>query len=81
MTDFASHLAALRDPRLAAHATSAAPAWLWNADATRILWANAVGAAIFDATTPAALAERRFDPREQTAAQIARLVEIGRAHV
>ena len=74
MTDFASHLAALRDPRLAAHATSAEPAWLWSADATRVLWANAVGAAIFDAATPAALAERRFDPREPTAAQIARLV-------
>ena len=73
MTDVASHLAFLRDARLAAHATSATPAWLWNADATRILWANPVGAAIFGAATPPALAERPFDPREQAAAQIVRL--------
>ena len=42
-----------RDPRLEAqvadHATSAAPAWLWSADGSQILWANAVGAAIFGA--------------------------------
>ena len=32
------------DPRLAVHATSALPAWLWSVDGTRILWANPVGA-------------------------------------
>src|ERR1700681_2493291 len=74
MSDVASHLALLRDPRLAALATSAAPAWLWSTDATRIIWANPVGAAIFGLTSPAALAARRFEPREQTAAQIARLL-------
>jgi len=74
MSEVASHLTFLRDPRLAAHATSAAPVWLWNTDATGILWANPVGAAIFGATMPAAIAERRFDPREQAAAQIARLL-------
>ena len=42
-----SEFAALpRDPRLEAqladHATSAAPAWLWSADGSQILWANAV---------------------------------------
>ena len=74
MSDFASHLAALRDPRLAALATSAAPAWLWSTDATRILWANAVGAAIFGLASPGELAARRFEPRDQVAAQIARLL-------
>ena len=33
------------DPRLAVHATSALPAWLWSIDGTRVLWANPVGAA------------------------------------
>ncbi|HEX4554660.1 MAG TPA: PAS domain-containing sensor histidine kinase [Xanthobacteraceae bacterium] len=60
------------DPRLAAHATSTAPAWLWSADATRVLWANAVGAAIFDAT-PAALRARPFEPQDPAAAQVLRL--------
>jgi len=73
MTDVATHPGFSSDPRLAAHATSTAPAWLWSADATRVLWANAVGAAIFDAATPAALAERHFDPHHQAASQILRL--------
>jgi len=74
MSDLASHLAALRDPRLAALATSAAPAWLWSTDTTRLLWANPVGAAIFGLASPAQVEARRFDPRDQVAAQIARLV-------
>ena len=61
MSDSASQLAYLRDPRVSTHAVATAPAWLWSADATRILWANAVGAAIFDAATPALLSGRRFD--------------------
>jgi len=74
MSDAASHLAFLRDPRLAALATSATPAWLWSTDAGRILWTNPVGAAIFGAASPAALAARHFDAKEQSAAQIARLL-------
>ena len=38
-----------RDPRLAAHATSALPAWLWSADGSAILWANRAAAAVFGA--------------------------------
>ena len=42
-----------RDPRLAANSPIArpaqSPAWLWSTDGSRILWANAVGAAIFGA--------------------------------
>jgi len=37
MSESASPLAYLRDPRLSAHAISAAPAWLWTAEAARIL--------------------------------------------
>ena len=66
-------LAFLRDPRLAAHATSALPAWLWADGATEILWANPTGAAIFDAATPAAIAGRRFLAGNPAAQQIARL--------
>src|SRR6202035_930101 len=74
MREGASNPASLRAPRLAALATSAAPAWLWSTDATRVLWANPVGAAIFGLASPAEMSARRFDPRDQTAAQIARLL-------
>ena len=66
-------LALLRHPRLAALATSAWAAWLWSADGARILWANAVGAAIFDATTVTALRQRRFDVSDASAVQVIRL--------
>ena len=74
-------LAYLRDQRLAPLAVSALPAWLWSLDATRILWANPTGAAIFGAATSAAVSERMFDGGEPAAAQIlslaARLPEHG----
>ncbi|MBV8793078.1 MAG: hypothetical protein JO237_13630, partial [Pseudolabrys sp.] len=63
----------LRDPRLAAHALSPAPAWLWNAAATRLLWANPTGAAILQAASPAAALDMEFDPSQVPVAQIARL--------
>ena len=66
-------LALLGHPRLAALATSEWPAWLWRVDGSQILWANAVGAAIFGAGTSAACTERRFDVRDTSAAQIIRL--------
>jgi signal transduction histidine kinase len=73
-----STLAALpRDPRLesqlADHATGAAPAWLCSADGPRILWANAVGAAIFGAGNSGERASRPFDPKHPAATEIARL--------
>jgi len=63
----------LLDPRLAPHAASPRPTWLWSADARRILWSNPAGAAIFGADTPAAAAALRFDAAHPAAAQIARL--------
>jgi signal transduction histidine kinase len=68
-----SELALLRHPQLAALATSAWPAWLWSADASRMLWANAVGAALFGAAGTIECAKRRFDVKNPAAAQIIRL--------
>jgi signal transduction histidine kinase len=73
MTFVESELALLRDPRLAAPATSAWPAWLWSADASRILWANAAGAALFGAADTRECMQRRFDSNNPAAAQIVRL--------
>jgi PAS domain S-box-containing protein len=66
-------LALLRHPRLAPLATSPWPAWLWSADGSQVLWANAVAAAIFGAATATACRQRRFDVRDAAAAQIIRL--------
>jgi hypothetical protein len=55
MTETDPQLAYLRDQRLAAHALSPAPVWLWSTDAEHILWANPAGAAIFDAASRAKL--------------------------
>ena len=63
----------LRDARLAPLAVSPLPAWLWNLDATRILWANPTGAAIFGAATSSAIGARRFDVGQRAAAQVAEL--------
>ncbi len=57
------------DPRLAVHATSALPAWLWSTDGTRILWANPVGARLFGAANGAVLAARISVRRIRTAAR------------
>ena len=65
-------LSLLRDGRLAPLATSALPAWLWRPDGTRIVWANATGAAVFGATS-AAIGSRRFARGEPAADQIARI--------
>src|SRR5260221_3305666 len=64
---------ALGDRRLAVHATSRLPAWLWSIDGTRILWANPVGARVFAAASSSALANRIFGPADQHRRQVARL--------
>ena len=73
MPSFEFELATLQVPRIAALATSGLPAWLWSADASRILWTNAVGAAIFGAANTAECSEKRFDTKDPSAVQIARL--------
>jgi PAS domain S-box-containing protein len=66
-------LQGVSDPRLAVHATSALPAWLWSIDGTRILWANPVGVRLFDAANGAALAKKTFGPADSRRRQVARL--------
>jgi PAS domain S-box-containing protein len=61
------------DPRLAVHATSVLPAWLWSVDGQRILWANPVGARLFGAANGASLAERIFGPADPHRRQVAQL--------
>ncbi|QWG20747.1 PAS domain S-box protein [Bradyrhizobium sediminis] len=66
-------LRGIGDPRLAVHATSALPAWLWSTDGTRILWANPVGARLFGAANGAILARKLFGPADQHRRQVAQL--------
>src|SRR5664279_4346552 len=61
------------DPRLAVHATSALPAWLWSVDGTRILWANPVAAKLFGAANGAVLAKKTFGPADAHRRQVAQL--------
>ncbi len=67
--------ACLSDARLAAHALSPSPAWLWSADGSRVLWANPVGAVVFDAASPADAAALRFDAKHPAAVQTLRLAD------
>jgi signal transduction histidine kinase len=73
MSTVGSERAVLRHPRLASLATAERPAWLWSADGSRILWANAIGAAIFGAETSSVCTKRRFSVTELPAAQVLRL--------
>ena len=66
-------LRGISDPRLAVHATSSLPAWLWSIDGTRIVWANPVGAQLFDARNGAALATRTFGPANPHRRQVMQL--------
>jgi len=68
-----SQLRGVCDPRLAVHATSALPAWLWSVDGTRILWSNPVGASLFGAANSARLAEQVLGPADARRRQVAQL--------
>jgi PAS domain S-box-containing protein len=61
------------DPRLAVHATSPLPAWLWSTDGTRVLWANPVGARLFGAANGASLSKKTFGPADPHRRQVAQL--------
>ncbi|HEX7791289.1 MAG TPA: PAS domain-containing protein [Afipia sp.] len=80
MSDADFRLYGIRDPRLAVHATSGTPAWLWSADGAHILWANAAGARLFGARNAALLAEKAIgpaDPHRRQAAQLASRLTAG----
>src|SRR5437868_19544 len=68
-----SIIAVARDPRLSPYATSATPAWAWSGDARHLLFANASGAAVLGAASPAALAERSFAADDPILVEIARV--------
>jgi signal transduction histidine kinase len=73
MRPIETELALLHVPQLAVLATTAKPAWLCNSDGSRLLWANAVGAAIFGAANAAAAARLEFRNDSAAATQVARL--------
>jgi signal transduction histidine kinase len=73
MSEPAGNLVWLSHPRLTSSAMSSLPAWLWSIDATRLLWANPAGAAIFDAPTSAAIRASMLGARGPAAIQVARL--------
>ena len=73
MTKTEFQLLAFGDPRLAVHATSALPVWLWSADGRHVLWANPVGARVFGAANSAELAEKIFGPADAHRRQVAQL--------
>ncbi|MCP4621510.1 MAG: PAS domain S-box protein [Bradyrhizobium sp.] len=73
MTDDNFRAPGASDPRLAAHANGALPAWLWSADGVRILWANSAGIEVFGARDGAQLSERVFGPADPHRRQIAQL--------
>jgi PAS domain S-box-containing protein len=66
-------LRGIGDPRLAVHATSPLPAWLWSIDGTRVLWANPVAARLFGAANATELAKKTFGPADVHRRQVARL--------
>src|ERR1700759_2951584 len=71
VTDF--QLRFVRDLRLAPHATSASPAWLWTTDGDRVLWANPVAAKLLGAANAVDLARRTFGPADAHRRQVAQL--------
>ncbi|MDE2376118.1 PAS domain-containing protein [Bradyrhizobium sp.] len=73
MTSSDFQLRGVSDPRLAVHATSALPAWLWSIDGSRVLWANPVAAKLFGAADAADLAGKTFGPADPHRRQVARL--------
>ena len=73
MSSAKSQLRGVGDARLAMHAISAQPAWLWSLDGTKVLWANPVGAKLFGARNAAELATRDFGAADAHRRQIAHL--------
>ncbi len=63
----------LHDAQIAPRAAGHLPIWLWSTDGGQILFANAVGAAIFGGDNVAAALESRFDSSQMAATQIVRL--------
>jgi PAS domain S-box-containing protein len=76
MTNSELQLRSISDPRLARHATSALPAWLFVPDGSRLLWANPAGARALGAANSTSLAIRAFGPADACRRQIAQLARL-----
>ena len=63
----------IAEPRVAALAWSASPAWLWTANGARLLFVNAAGAALLGETRPAALTEQNDDRLRAAASEISKI--------
>jgi PAS domain S-box-containing protein len=61
----------LEDLRLAP-----APAWLWDAERARLVWANAAGVALFGGENVFDLVDRPFDRKEDGIARLASLIHV-----
>jgi len=68
-------LQASSDARLAVHAASHRPSWLWSIDGTQVMWANPVGVRLFGAGDSAELAQKTFGPADRRRRQVEQLVE------
>src|SRR3954462_11623171 len=66
-------LRGVSDTKLAVHALSSQPAWLWSLDGTRVLWANPVGARLFGAHSHNDLAAKSFGPADPHRRQVTQL--------
>ena len=73
MSDADFQLQGLRDPRLAVHAMSGMPAWLWSIDGSRILWSNPSAARAFGARNAALLANKAIGPADPHRRQVTQL--------
>ncbi|MBN9598109.1 MAG: PAS domain-containing protein [Afipia sp.] len=66
-------LQTIRDPKLAAHALSSAPALIWSSDGARILWANAAGLKFLGVPDQRALADKAIGPADPHRRQVTQL--------
>jgi PAS domain S-box-containing protein len=73
MTKTEFQLQAFGDRRLAVHATSARPVWLWSVDGRHVLWANPVGARVFGAANSVELSRKNFGPADAHRRQVVQL--------
>lgn len=62
-----------RDHRIARLAIQPLPVWLWRADLTGLVWANAAGAACLQASTLQAAVAQRFSLTEPRLVQLVRI--------
>lgn len=73
MGDAGFQFSGLRDPRIAVHAISINPVWLWSADGLRVLWCNAAAGAALGLRDPQQSAS--FTPADPRARQILQLAD------